>query len=165
MGYWRWIWREGSEAKGKAIMVVSRNGRLKVYMERGWASGNRSPMGFQLFSDAKRTGEKPTLTFKRYGNRPTDFGDAPGYAKKGWGPVRWQKVVEGNAISWSSVWWRVDVHHWLLAVVTAIGPGMRSVGWWKRRRSRKWVREGRCGECGYDLSQSPQRRPECGAVS
>jgi hypothetical protein len=30
------------------------------------------------------------------------------------------------------------------------------------RQRNKWIKEGRCPECGYDLSATPDRCPECG---
>lgn len=33
---------------------------------------------------------------------------------------------------------------------------------WRKRRQRKWLAEGRCCGCGYDLRASPDRCPECG---
>jgi hypothetical protein len=56
----------------------------------------------------------------------------------------------------------VAVPHWLLAALTAIVPAA-----WLRvtliRRRR--FRAGRCLACGYDLRGTPERCPECGALS
>lgn len=48
-----------------------------------------------------------------------------------------------------------------LVVVTTIAPML-----WLRRRLVRWRRRahGQCPCCGYDLRQSPDRCPECGAI-
>jgi hypothetical protein len=52
--------------------------------------------------------------------------------------------------------------YWLLFVVTIAAPALWTQRWWKRRGR---FREGRCQTCGYDLRESPERCPECGAVA
>ena len=56
----------------------------------------------------------------------------------------------------------ISVPFWAVIVVTLALPlfALR-----RRLRDRRWSREGRCRACGYDLRASPDRCPECGAVS
>jgi hypothetical protein len=52
--------------------------------------------------------------------------------------------------------------YWLLFGLTVAAPALRGLRWWKRRRR---FQEGRCGNCGYDLRETPDRCPECGVAS
>jgi hypothetical protein len=61
----------------------------------------------------------------------------------------------------NSVFVRVVVPYWLLALVFAILPVRRL---WTRARRRAALRRGlnQCVRCGYDLRATPDRCPECG---
>jgi len=50
--------------------------------------------------------------------------------------------------------------YWLLFALTICGPALCGVRWWRSRL----FGEGRCANCGYDLRESPERCPECGAA-
>jgi hypothetical protein len=58
--------------------------------------------------------------------------------------------------------WGLSFRLWPVAVVAAVIPGL-----WVRRRIRqaRRARMGWCLSCGYDLHATPERCPECGAVS
>lgn len=56
----------------------------------------------------------------------------------------------------------VAVPHWSVVLVTAAAALVWIPALLRRRR---WLREGKCGFCGYDLRSSPQRCPECGAIA
>ena len=55
--------------------------------------------------------------------------------------------------------WLLAVPHWALTIVFGIAPL-----WWglRERRRRRRLRMNLCGKCGYNLTATPQRCPECG---
>jgi hypothetical protein len=51
---------------------------------------------------------------------------------------------------------------WFIALALATVPGLRTIAAARRRRER---RRGLCQCCGYDLRATPERCPECGALT
>jgi hypothetical protein len=60
--------------------------------------------------------------------------------------------------------WIVHLPDWAIALVGAVVPALFARNFYRRRRRRHWLREGRCHRCGYDLRATPDRCPECGAA-
>lgn len=100
-------------------------------------------------------------------------GDTIGHAREeyGLGSVRWgrdwlhlySKSNEPRLYYDSHV---LRVQHWLLAMICGAWP-MTSLFLATRRaiKRRRLMQAGCCKACGYDLRATPQRCPECGAVS
>jgi hypothetical protein len=57
----------------------------------------------------------------------------------------------------------VVVPHWALAIPPAVASAWWLLGDRRRHVLRHRRAHGLCGQCGYDLRQSPERCPECGA--
>ena len=57
--------------------------------------------------------------------------------------------------------WLVGVPIWAIAAATAILPFIQFARWRRRKRLRA---VGACSKCGYDLSATPNRSPECGTT-
>jgi len=62
--------------------------------------------------------------------------------------------------------WSVgNIPPWLLIISALVPPLLWSAVRWRRvREHRRRVRLGLCLACGYDLRESPEKCPECGAV-
>jgi hypothetical protein len=60
-------------------------------------------------------------------------------------------------------WWVIPYLPPVL--LTALLPGLRSIGPAKTRMELRRAARGRCRSCGYDLRASPERCPECGRVA
>jgi hypothetical protein len=54
----------------------------------------------------------------------------------------------------------VSIPHWLLVMFLALVPLFWSISRWRRARH---YGSGQCQVCGYDLSATPERCPECGS--
>ena len=68
----------------------------------------------------------------------------------------------GFDVYWERPLKQVIVPLWFVVTVTAPAPVWWAVATARRRRRE---RRGRCRRCGYDLRASPERCPECGAVT
>jgi hypothetical protein len=73
-------------------------------------------------------------------------------------------VTPRQPLEWQ--YWDLDIYipHWLLTLLwlPLLLPALIVVR--RRHRSRRWLRQGRCAGCGYDLSHLESNQcPECGA--
>jgi hypothetical protein len=66
----------------------------------------------------------------------------------------------GNTYTAWLTWWEVDIPYAAIVLLTAACAVLAS-----RRALRKQHRPGRCHRCGYDLRATPDRCPECGAIT
>jgi predicted RNA-binding Zn-ribbon protein involved in translation (DUF1610 family) len=60
----------------------------------------------------------------------------------------------------------VSIKYWLLTLVSSV-PLTAYILWrWRRTRPLRWLQQGRCHVCGYDLRShaAGQKCPECGVV-
>lgn len=163
---WTCAWREGEGARERWVQVVSSKGR--IYVDVGWAEAftGGSLLADELLRQAERMAGRWEIKVTRREWRPTDSGSPPDRSGGWWWPIRWRKwelpdPQSGGAMGGSGL----GVDHWVVAGVFLIGPIWWGVGWGRRKRVR-WIREGRCGGCGYDLRGSVGGRcSECGVQS
>jgi hypothetical protein len=52
---------------------------------------------------------------------------------------------------------------WPFLVLASPFAFVTAIGVYRGHRSEKWMKQGRCGSCGYDLPASSDRCPECGS--
>jgi hypothetical protein len=88
-----------------------------------------------------------------------------GPQKNGMSNVRWlwfyrgdQWTTDGPRISE----YRLIVRIWIIAALLSVAP---VVFVWLVKRGRMRRTQGFCQQCGYDLRTTPDRCPECGAIS
>jgi len=71
------------------------------------------------------------------------------------------RSIRGGGIFWGVTYHILAIPYWILIPPTAILP----ILWMRRRRRNRYrSRTGRCLCCGYDLRESKEKCPECGAV-
>lgn len=68
----------------------------------------------------------------------------------------------GGSYPYNKSWDLIQFPVWALMVPTMVVLGIARWKTSRHRRRRMWIKEGRCGGCGYDLRASPIRCPECG---
>jgi hypothetical protein len=141
---------EIGSAAGKILFFYSRH--------RGFNYQDIQPQDIEVRS--------PRWTYHRFDAVGTSWsGDEPGWI--GGLGIGWQQTTNDTAFSSSvrligrRLWIRVDVR--LLLFLSLVATALLLYRW---RRARIAQRElaGLCAQCGYDLRESPQRCPECGAV-
>jgi hypothetical protein len=87
----------------------------------------------------------------------------PKYARSGFrllGFQYWAGGTPNAGVGGIPSFWVVVVPYWSLLLLTGAGPAW----WWRSRRTRqRRLRRGLCAACGYDLRESRDHCPECGA--
>jgi hypothetical protein len=108
----------------------------------------------------------PRWSYHRFDPVGTSWwGDEPGWIS-GLG-IGWQHTTNDTAFSSSvrmigrRLWIRVDVR--LLLFLSLVATALLLYRWRCARTAQREL-AGLCAQCGYDLRESPQRCPECGAV-
>jgi hypothetical protein len=171
--YWRMYdlaatrtWRDGGEVRATTMGMRSEPGRLVFARGTDVRSGRAvTPQDLQLPERAH------ARTRWVWGSRPAPPRPAPnaaaadGTSWTGWGLPRTRRLQGGRpgALGFSTTITRVP--YGTLAVLLAIPAAVRAAvvsALWVRRRRR--ARGGLCLTCGYDLRNSPERCPECGAI-
>jgi len=131
---------------GSTYHLAVSSGGARLGVEFGWADVPRPPRPWSWTHQARIDGFSPA-----YEPNATVLG-------LGWRSVRVYRPALGGTVTTSLLL----VPYWQPLVLAAILPVWRAAA---RRATRRRRRPGRCAGCGYDLRATPERCPECGAVS
>ena len=108
--------------------------------------------GFRSFPVTGALTDRPFSGFEPADFRPLGFGIVRGV------------TIDPSAGPWQRRWthWALSVPHWFVALLLIGAPA-----WWSSARLTRGSRRrgGCCLACGYDLRATPDRCPECGAVT
>jgi hypothetical protein len=141
-------WARAPDAGGSRLVRT-----WEIESVGGWVQFSRGHTNWSV--DALRRGTLPHEYLESRAYHVT-YKARPG-AREGYRPIRfagWRTDTAGYS--------GVFVPHWMLCVMLAMAPA----AWLARRRSsRRRRRTGCCPACGYDLRATPDRCPECGAVT
>lgn len=123
-------------------------------------SSAHGQLAFSISGGADWTGE---MGFGRSVGSPKP-GSLTSARDAGWSRLR-THVERGGFVVWTGIVGSrfvksVVVPWWSITALMLVLPGYRVV-----RTARRVRAPGRCAQCGYDLRATPDRCPECGAVS
>ena len=109
---------------------------------------------------------QPGFNWQRLPPTPMDVSGLAGIAevffdRLGFGVIKMRERTDPGT---SSVTVGILFPLWFAAVVTGTLPAVWLTRWRRESIAAKRRRAGQCTGCGYDLRESPERCPECGAA-
>jgi hypothetical protein len=152
-------------AQNTSWFFASADGSLRILRQRVTTTPGGSP---RLSADGARLG---FLTIRSDGNiisrlRHGEMQPTKWRLGLGWEKHRFGKVVNFYSpgpigASFNLDYTTVAIPYWLLLLPTLVAPWMIVRQRWTRLRREEL---GLCLQCGYDLRETPERCPECGAI-
>lgn len=149
----RWTVHDDARRSVRTVYVVSGGGSVCV----AWYTNDMPSLSDQAWAMVRR---EPGSTGAEYGR---DRFVSPGLE------ATWLNYRGAYAagFGWAarrergSRMWMAGVPYWSLVVLALAGPA-----WGMARARRRWRRgqRGLCARCGYDVRETPERCPECGAA-
>jgi hypothetical protein len=77
-----------------------------------------------------------------------------------------RRTLFGYGLGWwypaEGLTWHLLLPWWIVLVLSALLPVRLYMLWRRRWRRERWIQNGLCPSCGYDLRASPGKCPECG---
>ena len=136
--------------------------------EREWGfQHGRGRIGVSLERRTNRSSDaQPGFNWQPIGPTAIDIGGLAGLAdvffnRFGFGVI---KMRERGDPGTSSETVGVVLPLWFAALVTGVLPALWLARWRRESIAANRRRAGQCAGCGYDLRESPDRCPECGAA-